>query len=263
MAFGDNNDKKYYEPSVYSAYSMSNTEGIDPSAMNFQFVNGLIKISIAPLLPDAKPGDKVLWDKDNAACIWITHTKARMLASEIRALRDNPEDFNNGGVPSGAEGLISFSNGKELGATGPCIIIRKLNSENGEVTSTYAYQFKQDYHYSIRNFSTETKEFDKNFYPDLEIDQFIDVLDTYYTNMTGALSYATLYGAKYDIQKDHTKMKLIMGKLGIEQSGDYSGGGGYNNKSFFNGSKSGEAHSDASTHGAGSMRTGSIDDIAK
>ena len=50
MAFGDNNDnnsRKYYEPTVYSAYAMSNTDGVDPSALNFQFTLGecLLRVS--------------------------------------------------------------------------------------------------------------------------------------------------------------------------------------------------------------------------
>lgn len=256
MAFGDNNEKKYYEPTVYSGYAMSNTDGIDPSALNFQFVNGLMKIQMAPMLPNAKPGDRQLWDKDNAACIWITHTKARMLAEEIKFVLQNP-DVNNSGVPSGAEGLCSFSNGKELGATAPCLIIRKLNSETGDVTATYAYQFKTDYHYAIRNFDQASKDFEQFYYNNLEIDQFITLLETYYTSMSGALAYGILYGSKYDIQKNHTKTKLIMDKLGIEPSAEYSkGSGSYTNKSYFASNKPEQSSGDA-------MRQSTLDDIGK
>ena len=259
MAFGDNNERKFYEPSVYSGYAMSNTDGVDPSALNFLFLNGLLKVSISPMLPNAKPGDRNLWDKDNAAAIWLTHTKARMLAEEMRYIKDHPDELNNAGVPSGTEGLLSFSNGKELGATSPCMIIRKLNAETGEVTASYAYQFKADYHYTIRNFDPTSKGFDKNFFESLEIDQFITVLETYYTVMTGALAYGVLYGAKYDIQKNHTKTKLIMDKLGIESSGDYSKNDhNYNNRSFFSGNGSGLS---APAAGNSSMRESTLDDI--
>lgn len=263
MAFGDNdnNSRKYYEPSVYSGYAMSNTDGIDPSALNYQFVNGLMKISIAPMLPNAKPGDKELWDRENAAVIWLTHTKARMLAEEIKYIMSHPDEINNGGVPSGSEGLISFSNGKELGATSPCLIIRKLDPNTGDVVSSYAYQFKAEYHYAIRNFDQASKEFDKFFYNDLEVDQFVTLLESYYNNMTGAVAYGVMYGAKYDIQKQHTKMKLIMDKLGIEQNPEYSKGGNYNNRSFFAKGNNGGGNGDAIPSNGTGMRQSTIDDI--
>ena len=77
MAFGDNNDnnsRKFYEPTVYSSYGMSNTDGVDPSALNFQFSLGLLKITISPMKPGAKQGDKQLWDHDNAVSVWLTKT---------------------------------------------------------------------------------------------------------------------------------------------------------------------------------------------
>lgn len=263
MAFGDNdnNQRKFYEPSVYSGYAMSNTDGIDPSALNYQFVNGLMKISIAPMLPNAKPGDRELWDRDNAAVIWLTHTKARMLAEEIKYVMAHPDEVNNGGVPSGSDGLVSFSTGKELGATSPCLIIRKLDPNDGTVVSSYAYQFKSEYHYSIRNFDKASKDFDKFFYNDLEIDQFVTLLESYYQNMTGAVAYGVLYGAKYDIQKNHTKMKLIMDKLGIEQNPEYSkGGNNYNNRSFFSKNDNGGNGNNLPNANSG-MRQSTIDDI--
>ena len=75
----DNNKKKYYEPILYSPYGTSNTDGVDPSALSYSFFNGLLKISIAPMKPGAQPGDRQLWDHDNAVSVWLTHVKARML----------------------------------------------------------------------------------------------------------------------------------------------------------------------------------------
>lgn len=33
--YNDNNNRRYYEPLVYSPYGTSNTEGVDPSALSF------------------------------------------------------------------------------------------------------------------------------------------------------------------------------------------------------------------------------------
>ena len=74
----------------------------------------------------------------------------------------------------------------------------------------------------------------------------------------GATAYAVLYGAKYDIQKNNTKQKLIMEKLGIEMtSGDYSKGNGYNNRSFFSNSKPEEQTQSAN----GGMRQATLEEI--
>lgn len=261
MAFGDNNDnnsRKFYEPTVYSSYGMSNTDGVDPSALNFQFSLGLLKITISPMLPNAKPGDSELWDRKNGASIWLTHTKARMFADCIKEmLNGKMDEINNYSVPSGNGGIITFSNGKELGATSPCLMIRKQDTNTGDITSTYAYQFKSDYHYSIRNFDPTTKDFEKMYFPNLEIEQFVMLLEEYYRSMSGAQAYSTLYSAKVDIQKTNTKFRLIMDKLGIEQPTEYSkGNGGYNNKSYFAGNN---GNSDGSTN---EMRRSSIEDIA-
>ena len=74
---GDNNKKRYYEPTVNSPFGTSNTDGIDPSALSYQFNLGMLKISIAPMLPSAKPGDRQLWDHSNEVSVWLTHIKAR------------------------------------------------------------------------------------------------------------------------------------------------------------------------------------------
>ena len=120
MALGDsnnNNRRKYYEPNVTSPYGVSNTDGIDPSALSYRFTLGMLVISIAPMLPSAKPDDQRVWDHDNEVSIWLTHYNAKMLLNEIEYMQAHPDAVNNGGVFTKSGGLISFSNGKELGAS--------------------------------------------------------------------------------------------------------------------------------------------------
>ena len=59
-------------------------------------------------------------------------------------------EIANGGVPTGKDGLIRFCDGKELGVNNYCLVINKIN-ESGEVTSSYAYEFKSKYHYAVQN----------------------------------------------------------------------------------------------------------------
>ena len=83
MAFGnqDNNEKKNYEPRVYSPYKTSNVDGIDPSSLGVTFFRNLLQLSISPKLQNT--GDKIAFDHDNAIVVYLTHTKARILKNEV------------------------------------------------------------------------------------------------------------------------------------------------------------------------------------
>ena len=83
MALGssDNNEKKNYEPRVYSPYKMSNIEGIDPSYLGVTFFRNLLQLAISPM--NKNTGDKISFDHDNAIVVYLTHTKARILRNEI------------------------------------------------------------------------------------------------------------------------------------------------------------------------------------
>lgn len=256
----DNNERKFYEPIVYSPYGVSNTEGVDPSALSFQFFRGLLKISISPMKAGAKPGDKNLWDHENAASVWLTHTKADMLAREIRAVMGNPNSIDNAGVATGVDGLISFSTGKELGATAPCIIIRKIDNNTGTVIASYAYQFRTQYHYALRNFDPNNPAgCEKYYYDNLEIDMFITLLEDYAKAIGGAQAYATLYAAKFDIQRNNTKMGLIMDKMGIEMKGNYNRN--RSQGSFFDRQNGGVPSDTNPMPESNNMRSTTIDDI--
>jgi hypothetical protein len=175
MALGDTynnnkNDKNKFSPSVYSPYKMGNADSVvDPSVLYATFWNNMLKLSIAPRKQTSNASD-VAYDYDNAISVYLTHTKANMLFQEIAEYEKNPDLYNYSGVSSG-QGLISISNGREFGVNSPCIVIRKINPETGAEDSSYVYQFKQDYHYSIRNYDPKTNEFDKIFYNKLEIEE--------------------------------------------------------------------------------------------
>lgn len=258
---GDNNKKKYYEPTVNSPFGTSNTDGIDPSAISYQFSLGMLKISIAPMLPSAKPGDRQLWDHSNEVSVWLTHIKARLLLNEIEYVQAHPDTINNAGVNTGTDGLISFSNGKELGASGPCLIIRKIDPNTGEATSVYAYQFKTDYYKTVRNYDPHNPtSFERTNYPDFEIDVLKQILRDYSCSIGGAQAYANMYHQRFDTNKMNTKIKLIMEKLGIE-SPEYNRRND-SNKSFFNNQNVGKTASNSIPTNNG-MRSTTMDELAE
>lgn len=268
MALGDysnndNNKRKYYEPNVKSPYGVSNTDGIDPSALSYRFTLGMLVISIAPMLPSAKPDDQKVWDHENEVSIWLTHYNAKLLLNEIEYMQSHPDTVNNGGVFTRSGGIISFSNGKELGASGPCLIIRKTDPDTGEATSVYAYQFKTDFYKAARNYDPSNPSATEIInYPNFEVEQLKELLRTYTSSMSGAHAYSQMYIERFDTTKMNTKLRLIMDKLGIEAP-DYSqkNNGGSNNRSFFNGLGS-SRNAGNSIPSEGGMRSTTMDALA-
>lgn len=214
MALGnyDNNKKEYYTPTYFSQYGTGNENGIDPSSLSYTFFNRMLKISISPLKADN--GDKIAYDHDKAAAIWLTHTKARMFYEEIKKVLNG--ELTNGGVNSGDEGLIRFIDGKELGINNYCLVINKIDSQTGASNASYAYEFKTKHHYAIENFNPNDASHKKVYYKNIEIEQLLDVLHTYYMSMTGAYAYSVMDANKYETNKMNTKMDLTMSKLGVE-----------------------------------------------
>ncbi len=213
MALGnyDNNKKEQYLPVYYSEYGTGNSNGIDPSSLSYSFYNRMLKLSISPL--KMNNGDKIAYDHDNAATVWLTHTKARMLHEQIKRVLSG--EISNGGVNTGTEGLVRFSDGKELGVNDYCLIISKID-ESGKEISSYAYQFKSKYHYAVDNFDSKDASHKKHYYNDIEIIQLLDLLESYYIAMTGANAYSVMDGMRFNTNSNNTKIDLIMSKLGIE-----------------------------------------------
>lgn len=250
MALGDtynNNqsDKKgNIDPTVYSPYKFTNTEGIDPSALSITFWGSTMKVSISPKKNTAN--GEVAFNYDDGISIYLTHTKARLFAEEIKAFMNGK--IENAGVDTN-KGFISISNGKEFGTNGIFLVIRSFDQNNNTVSSSYAYEFKKQYHYSIRNFKEKTIEFEKTFYDVIEIDQFVTLLEEYYKAMTGAVAFTVIDQSKYNFSRINTKLDSIANNLGIEYTKGNNNGGG----SFFSNRESNPSGS--------KFKSGSIDDV--
>lgn len=240
------NDRKVNnDPTVYSPYKFTNPDGVDPSALTISFWGSTMKVSISP--KKATNNGDVSFDYENGISIYLTHTKARILAEEIRAFMNGK--INSCGVDTN-KGFISISNGKEFGVDSNLLVIRSFDTENNKVSSSYAYEFKKNYHYAIRNFDEKTIDFEKAYYDNLEIEQFVTILEEYYKAMTYAISFTVLDQNKFNNSRMNTKLDSIATKLGVEYTNKSSGnsGGG----SFFN-NREGNSSS--------SFKSGSIDDL--
>lgn len=234
MAIGDNysynnntdsNKKQFKEQEIYSVYNVGNENGVDPSALSYSFWNGCLKVSISPIL--SNPSEKRKWDHKNAAVVYLNHTAARVLKEEVTKVLNGTTE--NGGCKIGSKekvSLLTFSNGKEVGCPGYCLIIRSVDSD-GTILGTYVYQFKDSYYYGVTNFDAASSKFDKTKYKDIEIHQFLDMLEQYYLAMTKATAYSITSELKYDFSRINTKLGLIGESMGVEFKGqDNKGGSG-------------------------------------
>ena len=257
MSLGDvynnnKNDRKVSnDPTVYSPYKFSNSESdIDPSAMSITYWNSTMKVSISP--KKNVPNGEIAFDHDNAVSIYLSHTKARILAEEIKAFKEGK--INSVSVDTN-KGLLSISNGKEFGVNSYFMVIRTFDQENNTVNSSYAYEFKKRYHYAIRNFDEKNMDnFEKVYYDEIELDQFVTVLEEYYKAMTGAMAFSVIDQSKYNNSRVQTKLDSIAMKLGI----DWSSGNG--NKSGSN-NRGGSFFSNKEPQGSSSFKSGSYTDL--
>lgn len=246
-SYSNNKDaNKPFEPNVYSGYRWNNAESaVDKTCMTTGYWKQMLKIGIFPVKDTNS--DNVTFDMDNGIMVYLNHAKAKMFADELRNFLRDPITYNGVGVPSGS-GIITISNGKEFGVNNPIFVIRKLD-EVGKVVSSFAYEVKSDYYFSIRNYTGE-KNFSKETesYKNLEIEEMIMVLDEYCKAMTYGTAYSIMDANKYNYDRLLGRANAIAEKLGVETNRTSSRGSSFNSStSFFNsaGSTSNDGYSTA------------------
>lgn len=243
---------------VYSNYRMNNAESlIDQTCLTFRYWKQSLCIGIFPRKQTS--GDEVAFDMDNGITIYLNHTKARILKAEIENFLKDPVKYNGSGVSSG-QAAITISNGLEYGKNTPVITIRKVNSDTGEVTSAFAYEFKTDFHFSIRNYTGNNFTTVHDDYKYIEILQMITLLDEYAKASTNAIAFTVRDQFKYVESRTFASLNSIAEKLGIEtRSNNGSNNRRYSNNSYFN--NSGANNGGYSSTAGVAYGTATIDDL--
>ena len=246
------------EVSIYSNYRMNNAESqIDATCLTYRFWKSNLCIGIFPRKNTGN--DEISFDMDNGITIYLSHTKARMLANELRRFLQDPVMYNSVGVPSGSA-AITISNGVEYGKNTPVLTIRKVDGD-GNVTASFAYEFKTNYYYSIRNY--DGKNFDAAYddYQNLEIEQMITVLEEYIKASTNAIAFTVMDQRKYGVTLMENKIDAIANKLGVEIRSGNGGQRQYNNKSYFNSNSGGNSGNNYPSSSNVSYGSATIDDL--
>lgn len=233
---------------VYSNYTFTNGESeVDQTKLIPSFQLGMLKLSIFPKMKNSGT-DYDKYDKDNGVAIYLTHTKAKLLLDDAREFYNNPDMATSVGVDSGTgenQGLIQFSNGAEFGVTHPCLVIRRLiaNADGASITSSFAYEFKTQTHYTIRNFDTNTMNFDKIYHDDLEIEQFFTLLEQYVLAQTNAIAFTVKEQLNYNYNKLNEKVDSVLEHLGVEVKNNSNNSNNKNSVSIFGNKDSGRQFS--------------------
>lgn len=254
---GNGNKYTVADTTTYSDYRMNNAEStIDPSCLAPRFWKQSLCLSIYPRKNTGN--DEVAFDTDNGVTIYLSHTKARMLANELRKFIENPVDNNSCGVHSGSA-VVTISNGVEFGKNTPVLTIRKLD-ENGNVVSAFSYEFKQNY-FSIKNYDGRNYNSDYESYKNIEIEQLITLLEEFVKASTKAVA-ASVHSSAFTLGRMDNKINEIAAQLGVETNSS-SSSRKFGNSSYFdkmarsNGNVSGGSYSPGSV----SYGTATIDDI--
>lgn len=248
--FNNKDTNKPFEPNLYTPYRFNNAESsVDKTCLTFGIWKQALKIGIFPRKENT---EEVLFDMDNGLTVYLNHSKAKMLANEIRNFLRDPDTYTGSGVHSG-QGVITISNGAEFGVHTPILVIRKLD-DTGNVVSSFAYEFKTNYYFSIRNY-TGTTDFIKetDSYNNLEIEEMLTMLDEYCAAMTYMVAYSVMDANKYNDDRIMKRLNACAEKLGVEINRSSSSGSKFSSASnFFN---------NAGTNSHESYTSATLDDI--
>lgn len=250
-ANSNNNKKKDYSPTVYSAVRMTNVNSqIDKTSLSFSYWKQLLAVSITPYKGnDFANGSYPELDLDHQVKIYLSPSRTIMLLRMLDKFLADPKAFSNMGIPTN-KGIIYFSNGEEYNRPGIYLVIKLIDFATGETKTMAAYEFAPDSEYfGITNYNDQN-DFgrDDTVGVNVEIELFKQVLKNYLVNCDGSVAGCVLDNLKYDITRINNKLDAIMENLGISK---HNNGGSSNY---------GQANSYWNNGGGGNSRAASSDD---
>lgn len=221
---------------VYSNYRMTNSKDVGQyggSSMSFSFWQGTLKLSVAPLKV-VSGQDYPMPDREHEVSAYLKHTKANILAKEIRKFMAG--EIQSTGITTGAQTFITISDGSEFGLTQPVICIRKLNKDLSAVEEEILFICRTDFHFAVHNFDVEKFDGDKDFesYKNMDLEDLAVVLEEYAKSMTNAQAYAVHETAQYVNSSMLANIEAIADKLGVStgMSGNSNYGGSESSGGF-------------------------------
>ena len=113
--------------------------------------------------------------------------------------------------------MIGIFTGDSVGASSPCIVLKKVNAETGAVDSEYAYQIKTSYEaisdFDEKNPSGFARHED---YPYMELEMIIDQLNDYARFASKAVAFHTVDALSGTLNMFHENMTRIGQNMGVQ-----------------------------------------------
>jgi hypothetical protein len=242
--YNNNTDNNTPVTNVFSSVTFSNPESkISQSRFSVSYFNKLMRISIA-LRNNAGSNDNyATYDTDNQVSVYVSFTKAKMLADMIADLRNN-SDVHNICIEL-KNGLLKISDGTEYGSSAPCISISYAD-EAGNVNEVI-YECKLDFYKAAFNYNSDGT-YESKVFNTIEVDAIEMTLNEYYKASSYAIAASIMEASAYKRQASHELLKSIAEKVGVQVGGNK--GGNFNNKTFLSNSSSGSSGSGVSMNGA-------------
>ena len=225
MALGQNysnyeGSRDNNRPTVYGYQFVNDDDSaVDRTAIGFHMWAGTIKISIAPRVKDTA-NDRMVTNYEAGDYIWLTTSKAKIFADVIKKFLNNINEKDNpynGWAVYTKQGMIGIFSGDSVGASSPCIILKKVNASNGAVDSEYAYQIKTSYE-AISDFDEKNpSDFVRHEdYPYIELEMIIDQLDDYARFASKAIAFHTVDALSSTLNMFHENMTRIGQNMGVQ-----------------------------------------------
>lgn len=226
------------ELTVYSSYSFVNSESEgQKSSLSFYFWNGLLAMSINPLIKDnehSTPSDiRYKRDKENSVSIYLSVPKALMFSKQIDAFMKH--EIDEIGISSRVAYVTITRTSDDV-----IVNITKVD-DTGNMTDHASYELRKEYYYGITNINEvkgSLKSYDKQYFPEVEIELIKTQLDEYVKAMTYATSYAVNEQNFRRANRMEYKINKISEAVGITNDSGDNGGYRRNASSFFDANRS-------------------------
>jgi len=237
----NNNKDRDYRVTVYSSNTFSNVDStIEKSKLTYTFWKGLLKISIAPMIPSND--DSVNFDYKKESSIYLSPMLASMGYKKFKEFMENPDKFESRSIPTRSGALIKLCKGEQYGIKGHVLVIEKIG-EDRSIIGGHLYEFNTDKYYGIDNINEDDFSFDKSYYKDLEIDFLLLTLKSFYEYSVGSSAYFNMDYNRFEQSRLTGKLNKIGIALNIEDKSGYNKGYGGSKNSPFESNKNNNSSS--------------------
>lgn len=237
MANTYNSNREQLTTTTYTPTSFSNpNSSVFPSKLTINYFNRIMKLSILPKKEQAESEAYASYDRDKSVDAYLSATQAKMLHDLILYMK-NTENVHNVCIEVKA-GLLTVSDGSDLGVSAPCITIRSAD-EAGNI-KTVTYEMKTTTHKGAYNYNADDNSYSDYMFKDIELDMLLIVLNEYVKASSYAIAASVMEAGAWNRDRVQKTIAAIADKVGAQNH--LSGGGSnknYNSKTFLSGGSGG------------------------